>query len=111
MPVSEEERRRRIASFLANEREAEPRWFYLSFVDDDRPKGDRFIGACWVKAGGPTIALQKAHMLGCNPGGHVMTSQLAFQSDPPEHSAGKLHCDRDEIDRLCQLWKDQENRG
>jgi hypothetical protein len=109
MTVSDEERRQRIASFLAEESQAEPRWIYLSFVDPDRPEGDRFLGACWVKAGGFTTALQISHARGINPGGEVAFTELSFRSEPPEGSAYKLHCDRYEIDRLCQIWKDQES--
>jgi len=106
--LTDEERRRRIADFAEKERGNEKRWWYLSFVDDDRPKGDRFVGACWVKAGGPTLAIQSAHVYGINPGGQVAFVQLPFLTDPPHGSSYTLHRDKDEIERLCQAWKDQE---
>jgi hypothetical protein len=106
--MTEEERRRRIADALAQEQKADLSWLYLSFVDPDRPEGQRFLGACWVKAQGPATAIQTAHEHGCNPGGQVKFLQLRWQSDPPEESAYKLHRNQAEIDRLFQLWKDQE---
>lgn len=45
--------------------------WWLSFVDNDRPEGDRFIGACIVEADGPVSAVREAHARGCNPGGEV----------------------------------------
>lgn len=110
MKLSEEERQRRIASFLEKERQEEARWYYLSFVDPDRSEGNRFLGVCWVKAGGPTTAIQSAHVHGINPGGQVAFVELPFLHDPPEGSSYKLHRDRDEIDRLCQIWKDQDRQ-
>jgi hypothetical protein len=75
------------------------RVFWLSFADDDRPKGDQFLGVCVVevseaeaaamrpelrerfphhKDGAEWIAaaVRKAHRLGINPGGHVATIEL-----------------------------------
>ena len=51
---------------------AEPlAWWWLSFCDPDRPKGE-FLGACLVKANGPLSGTLAAHALGINPGGEVL---------------------------------------
>jgi hypothetical protein len=73
------------------------RTYWLSFVDDQRPPGQRFLGACIVQVSdadeaacrtrwpnmhdpieGPWIAAatRKAWQLGCNPGGQVAAMHL-----------------------------------
>jgi hypothetical protein len=46
-------------------------YFWLSFVDDRRPVGDQFIGACIVQAWDDAGAIEVAWDPGCNPGGQV----------------------------------------
>ena len=46
-------------------------WFYLSFADADRARGQQWLGACHVEAGDFSEAVAKAHLLGCNPGGDI----------------------------------------
>jgi hypothetical protein len=47
-------------------------WYWLSFADASRPKGEQFLGAAIV---GPSLsfieAIRLAHTLSCNPGGEV----------------------------------------
>src|SRR5205807_7468130 len=76
---------------------AEPGWFYLSFVDPDRPEGDQFVGGCYLQVSeehrvpdeisallhprrrreldaselAMARALAESHRLGVNPGGEV----------------------------------------
>jgi hypothetical protein len=54
--------------------------FYLSFVDPDKPEGQRWLGACVVEV--PALgderqnlraAIQVAHICLCNPGGEIMS--------------------------------------
>jgi hypothetical protein len=75
------------------------RVFWLSFVDPDRPKGDRFLGVCVIEvseaeaaamrpelherfprhtAGAEWLAaaVRKAHRLGINPGGQIASHEL-----------------------------------
>lgn len=54
-------------------------WWWLSFVDPDRPEGEKFLGACVVQAHGPVTAGIESHAQKCNPGGQV--ASLPF----PEH--------------------------
>lgn len=46
-------------------------WWWLSFVDEERPEGDRFLGVLLIDAPSDTAAVMRAHMLGLNPGGEV----------------------------------------
>jgi len=87
---------------MSVERESNPVafWHYLSFADE---RG--FLGVCWVKARGLIDACQIARKRGCNPGGEVMCLGLPKHGEPPDGTAYVLHTDKDEIDRLCDQWK------
>lgn len=54
----------------------DPAWYWLSFIDPDRPQGRRFLGVAVVRAEGPLSATNKAHDLGINPGGEVAIIRL-----------------------------------
>lgn len=54
-------------------------WWWMSFVDNDRPEGDKFVGACIVQAHGVVTAAMQAHDKKCNPGGAVQAVPF------PEH--------------------------
>jgi hypothetical protein len=54
-------------------------FFYLSFCDTNRPKGQMFLGATMVRGADPDDALARATQLGVNPGGEV-----AFVEFKPE---------------------------
>lgn len=62
-------------------------WWYMSFVDINRPRGNQFLGACLVFSGGEEIAdaIKEAWRVGCNPGGAAQVVELP--SPLPE----KLH--------------------
>ena len=47
-------------------------WWWLSFCDQQRPKGSQFLGVAIVHADGLMDAMQEARRRGCNPGGEVM---------------------------------------
>lgn len=100
--MSAEERQRRIAVLLAEEYQAEQRWYYLSYESEEQG----FVGACWVKAGGLLTAVQNARDHGIHPDEPVKGALLLFAGDPPEDSAYKLHANRDEINRLLEIWRD-----
>jgi hypothetical protein len=80
--------------------------FWLSFVDEDRPEGDRFLGVAIVQVTEADVvaalaplahhfpkrlpdsewlaaALWKAHQLGCNPGGQAASLELHAGEVPP----------------------------
>lgn len=60
---------RRLALFMADPSPME--WWWLSFTDPDRPKGQHFLGLCIVPAPNVVFASRVAWMLGCNPGGQI----------------------------------------
>lgn len=51
-------------------------FFYLSFCDPKRPKGQQFLGATVVEAPDPKSAVDIALLLGINPGGEVAIVSL-----------------------------------
>lgn len=101
-----------------------PRRFWLSFVDDNRPKGEKFVGVCIVEvtdeeaaeakievdamfpnhaedAEWVAAASRKAWATGCNPGGQVAVLDLA--DDPvTDYSAVPLYrlLQRADLERL-----------
>lgn len=55
--------------------------YYMSFVDPDLPKGERFSGACLVHASDPKDAIETAWKCGCNPGGEIQMLVPEFIPD------------------------------
>lgn len=51
-------------------------FWWLSFCDPELPAGNRFLGACIVPGLDMVSAIQKAHSLGCNPGGEVSGMEI-----------------------------------
>jgi hypothetical protein len=93
---------------------SETRTYWLSFVQHDRPEGDRFVGACvidvtaeeaedaWTDvalhfpnalpdAEWMAAATRKAKHLGCNPGGKVAGIRLDDQPTFPAHKDDYPH--------------------
>jgi|SRR5580765_458732 len=100
------------------------RRFWLSFVDQDRPEGQRFLGVCIVEVtdedaaeakaiidakfprhaeGAEWIAAatRKAWLMGCNPGGEIATADIT-DARPPEGVDLPLHrlLQKPEMERL-----------
>jgi hypothetical protein len=101
-PVSDAERKRRLQAMLGDElRNGEPQWWWLSFVDPDRPEGDRFLGVVIVEARGPTTATQRAHDLGINPGGEVAIVPLP---GPPRPEDRERLLTRAEVQAIKLPW-------
>lgn len=46
-------------------------FWYLSFADPRKPKGQQWLGAVIVEAPNFIRAVDRAHLLGINPGGEV----------------------------------------
>jgi hypothetical protein len=81
-------------------------WWWLSFCDDSRPKGQQFLGACIV---GPADSEMHAHMLACaydcNPGGEIV-----FQPIPDDRMPRVVDSERnillpDRSDALAMLTR------
>ena len=51
-------------------------YWWLSFVDDERPAGQRHLGCCIVLGDNIVDATKCARMLGCNPGGEVLGCEI-----------------------------------
>lgn len=62
--------------------------WWLSFCDNARPSGHKFLGACIVQGGDMIEAVKNAHANGCNPGGEVRGHQI------PELLVGRLPAHR-----------------
>lgn len=85
-------------------------WWWLSFVDMDKPEGSRFLGVCIV---GPVLefthAIPLSHACGCNPGGAVKGFKInpAHIERLPETFTHRL-LTRDECEQadvmLAGLW-------
>lgn len=83
--------RKRVRELLAQERENNPlTWWYLSFADDCRPVGSRFLGAAIVRAHGMADAVDQAHRRGINPGGEVQGVGAPTCFSPPESFCNRL---------------------
>jgi len=63
-------------------------WYYLSFADSDRPSGERFLGALILEASGVVDAARRAHAIGENPGGEVLSWEITDL--PPEEYRARL---------------------
>jgi hypothetical protein len=59
-------------------------YYWLSFVDNERPLGDRFLGGCLVQASSSKAAVIEAWQQHCNPGGEAVIVEI---SPPHETSA------------------------
>lgn len=92
-PGSPEWKARR-AQILTDELCRPPRWFYLSFADDDG-----FRGAAIVEAPGEAHAIQLTHTLGINPGGQVAMFAVPDGAPVPDAAKNRLLSKRD-LDRL-----------
>jgi hypothetical protein len=46
-------------------------WYWLSFVDPERPKGDKFVGALLIESNTFAAAIATSWLLKLNPGGEV----------------------------------------
>lgn len=80
----------RRAQILTDESANPPRWFYLSFADDDQ-----FLGAAIVEAVGEMHAIEYAHRLGINPGGQVAVWTVPEGAPVPDAAKNRLLSKRD----------------
>ena len=60
--------------------------YWLSFVDNDRPVGQRFLGATIMEASSGEAAIEKAWLLGINPGGEVAFAPFDEGAELPDQS-------------------------
>ena len=57
---------------------------WLSFIDPDKPQGQRFLGVVSDVAGNIQDACAKAHELGINPGGEARSVPVELDKYRPE---------------------------
>lgn len=74
----------RLLQALAYEEQQPQMYWWLSFADSNKPKGEQFLGATIVKAGGPASAIRRTHVLNINPGGQVAYEKIGKLSLFPE---------------------------
>jgi hypothetical protein len=46
-------------------------WWWMSFCDAARPKGERFLGGLLIEANDEFDLIARSHMLSLNPGGEI----------------------------------------
>lgn len=80
------------------------RWFWLSFADGDRPKGQQFLGVIVVRALYFELAVARTHELGINPGGEVAGMEIPAHVPPPDEMLDKLVADPARIRALEEQW-------
>lgn len=64
--------------------------WWLSFADEDKPKGEGFLGVCIVRASHIVEAANVAHELGINPGGQCLGMQLGGDASIPDWALNVL---------------------
>lgn len=97
---------KKALKILEEEGFQEPRYFWLSFCDPERPVGEQFLGVVVTKACGFLNAVKKAHELGINPGGGVKSWEI------PEELINEEW--KEKLEKMLdQLWskKELEERG
>lgn len=72
-------------------------WWWLSFADGRRARGDQFLGGVYVRADNMIAAVNAAHRLGINPGGEVQGVDLDHV--PPADAQNRL-LSKDDMERL-----------
>jgi hypothetical protein len=84
-------RRKGVVLLAERERATQPTsWWWLSFVDSDKPEGQRFLGVAIVEGNGVGSASLRAHELGVNPGGEVRASRLEADAVPEARYLNRL---------------------
>lgn len=71
-------------------------WWWLSFVDPEKPDGQGFLGVAIVEGYGVASATTRAHELGVNPGVAVQGMQLKSENVPEPSLRDRL-LSRDEL--------------
>ncbi len=87
--MNDKEFKDRVDTLLEVELKEPLKICYMSFVDEERPVGQRFVGAIFTIAHGITDAIQKTHRLGINPGGQVL-----FTEAPKDFVLDQKYLDR-----------------
>lgn len=81
---------RQVVEKLAAEAVGPEAWWWLSFADPDRPKGEQFLGVAIVRARGLGLAITRCHQLKINPGGQVQGYEIPPDVKIVEGTADRL---------------------
>jgi hypothetical protein len=54
-------------------------YWWMSFCNADKPKGERFLGGLIIKADSDLEAIKRSHFLELNPGGEVLFYKIPEQ--------------------------------
>ena len=65
-----------FGAVLGERADGQRSWWWLSFADGERPRGQQYLGAVIVEAEGFATAITYAHQRGVNPGGGVKCIEL-----------------------------------
>lgn len=84
--LNKAERKKRFDDLLRIERlNNVERVMWLSFCDNAKPKGKRFLGVIVINALGLSDAILKTHAMGINPCGEVVSFVMGDEEIKPEH--------------------------
>lgn len=81
-------------------------YWWMSFCDPKRPKGDQFLGALIVQADSHQAMLSRSWYLGLNPGGEVVFFEIPKQYNeriPPDWIETRL-LTREECEAFEKKW-------
>ena len=78
-------------------------WWWLSFCDTEKPEGQQFLGACFVRGTNMIAAVKNAHMFDINPGGEVQGVEVPSDLIVPEWAKNKL-LTKANVERLDAEW-------
>ncbi len=87
--------------------------YWLSFCDESKAAGEKFLGVCIVEAPDTIAAVKLAHEKHCNPGGEVMA--VGIEITPAELERAKPFMyrvlDRDECFAFDATMRDDGEPG
>lgn len=83
-------------------------WWWLSFVDPDRPEGQRSLGVAIVQGADIGEVASNAWALDCNPGGEVAGAELPDALLPAPEHLNRLHGPADARELAASI--DERNR-
>lgn len=69
-------------------------WFYMSFCDVTKPKGQQFLGAATVQGDDEMDAVKNSWVLGINPGGEIAIVALGKIDQNTMPETGKKYLNK-----------------
>jgi hypothetical protein len=78
------------------------KWF-LSFCDEEKPEGERFVGASVVEADSVEEATREAWRKGCNPGVDMLAIEFPADVPVPDECLNRL-MSREELEAYDEVF-------